>query len=109
MNIKDLEHLQWIYDRMVFKYKEYEEFDYMIKFKEIIGKLKISNDFINQIEKDKNVSSFIKYLNEKNEDKKIKIIEFKRTAEIDYGNIHLPSLNISKMGEFIDVKLYQFY
>lgn len=37
---KDAEHLCWIYDRMVRKYDENPNFDYMHRFATIINKLK---------------------------------------------------------------------
>jgi len=37
---KDIKHLQWIYDRMVNVHGENENYDYMIKFKEIIEQQK---------------------------------------------------------------------
>jgi hypothetical protein len=37
---EDIKHLQWIYDRMVNVHGENENYDYMIKFKEIIEQLK---------------------------------------------------------------------
>ena len=37
---KDTSHLQWIYDRMSNIHGENENYDYMIKFKEIIEQLK---------------------------------------------------------------------
>ena len=37
---KDIKHLQWVYDRMVNVHGENENYDYMIKFKEIIEQLK---------------------------------------------------------------------
>lgn len=37
---KDTAHLQWIYDRMSNVHDENENYDYMIKFKEIIEQLK---------------------------------------------------------------------
>ena len=37
---KDTAHLQWIYDRMSNVHGENENYDYMIKFKEIIEQLK---------------------------------------------------------------------
>ena len=37
---KDITHLQWIYDRMSNVHGENENYDYMLKFKEIIEQLK---------------------------------------------------------------------
>lgn len=37
---KDVEHLDWIYNRLKFTYSEDEDIDYMLKFKEIIDKLR---------------------------------------------------------------------
>jgi len=37
---KDIKHLQWVYDRMVNVHGENKDYDYMIKFKEIIEQLK---------------------------------------------------------------------
>ena len=37
---KDITHLQWIYDRMSNVHDENENYDYMLKFKEIIEQLK---------------------------------------------------------------------
>lgn len=37
---KDTAHLQWIYDRMSNVHGENENYDYMLKFKEIIEQLK---------------------------------------------------------------------
>lgn len=37
---KDLKHLQWIYDTLVHVHKEDKNLDYMIRFKEIIKKLR---------------------------------------------------------------------
>jgi hypothetical protein len=37
---KDTAHLQWIYDRMSDVHGENENYDYMLKFKEIIEQLK---------------------------------------------------------------------
>jgi hypothetical protein len=36
----EIEHLKWIFGRLHHTYKEDDNFDYMIKFKEIIKKLK---------------------------------------------------------------------
>ena len=38
---EDAEHLRWIYDRMVHKYDENPNFDYMHRFATIINKLKL--------------------------------------------------------------------
>jgi len=40
INEKDVKHLQWIYDRMANVHGENKDYDYMIKFKEIIEQLK---------------------------------------------------------------------
>jgi hypothetical protein len=40
INEKDVKHLQWLYDRMVNVHGENKDYDYMIKFKEIIEQLK---------------------------------------------------------------------
>ena len=37
---KEITHLQWIYDRMFNVHDENENYDYMLKFKEIIEQLK---------------------------------------------------------------------
>ena len=34
---KDLEHLKWIYERMVYVHKERTDVDYMLKFKDILN------------------------------------------------------------------------
>ena len=36
MKTRNIEHLKWIYERMVHVHKENENLDYMIKFREII-------------------------------------------------------------------------
>jgi hypothetical protein len=36
---KDIDHLQWIYDRLVNRFGEYENVDYMLKLKSIIDQL----------------------------------------------------------------------
>jgi hypothetical protein len=40
INEKDVKHLQWLYVRMVHVHGENENYDYMIKFMEIIEQLK---------------------------------------------------------------------
>jgi hypothetical protein len=40
INEKYVKHLQWLYDRMANVYGENKDYDYMIKFKEIIEQLK---------------------------------------------------------------------
>lgn len=40
-----IEHLEWIYDRLVNVHGEREEYDYMIKLREIIEMLKAFRDF----------------------------------------------------------------
>jgi uncharacterized membrane protein len=40
INEKNVKHLQWLYDRMANVYGENKDYDYMIKFKEIIEQLK---------------------------------------------------------------------
>ena len=40
INEKDVKHLQWLYDRMANVHGENKDYDYMIKFKEIIEQLK---------------------------------------------------------------------
>jgi hypothetical protein len=40
INEKDVKHLQWLYDRMANVHGENKNYDYMIKFKEIIEQLK---------------------------------------------------------------------
>jgi hypothetical protein len=40
INEKDVKHLQWLYDRMVNVHGENKDYDYMIKFKEIIKQQK---------------------------------------------------------------------
>jgi hypothetical protein len=37
---KDIDYLEWLYDRMIFVHKENKNHDYMRKFIEIIEKLK---------------------------------------------------------------------
>jgi hypothetical protein len=39
-NKEDIEHLKWLYDRMLNVYGENENYDYMIRFKNIIDKFK---------------------------------------------------------------------
>lgn len=39
MKDKDIEHLRWIYDRLIEIHKEHIYFDYMEEFKEIIDTL----------------------------------------------------------------------
>ncbi len=39
MNKEDLEHLKWIYERMIYVYKEKTNVDYMIRFKNILNNL----------------------------------------------------------------------
>jgi len=41
MNHEDIEHLDWIYYRMTNIHKEKEDYDYMIKFKEILINLEV--------------------------------------------------------------------
>lgn len=36
---EEVKHIEWIYYRMVFKHQENPNFDYMIKFREILEKL----------------------------------------------------------------------
>jgi hypothetical protein len=40
INKNDINHLEWLYNRMVNVYNENIQLDYMIKFKEIINNLK---------------------------------------------------------------------
>jgi hypothetical protein len=37
---KELNHIEWIYNRMVFKHNENPNYDYMIKFKSLIEQFK---------------------------------------------------------------------
>ncbi len=40
MKDKDIAHLEWIYERLKYIYKENVNYDYMLRFKEIINKYK---------------------------------------------------------------------
>ena len=42
MKDKDINHLKWVYDRMKFVHNENENYDYMIRFSEIIDSLQKS-------------------------------------------------------------------
>lgn len=42
MKDKDINHLKWVYDRMKFVHNENEDYDYMIRFSEIIYSLQKS-------------------------------------------------------------------
>lgn len=39
MNNNDIQHLQWIYERMIHVHNENENYDYMIKFRSILEAL----------------------------------------------------------------------
>lgn len=41
MENKDIQHLRWIYDRLIYKHKENMYYDYMEKFKEIIDSISV--------------------------------------------------------------------
>ena len=47
INEKDVKHLQWLYDRMVNVHGENKDYDYMIKFKEIMEYLLLNQKSIN--------------------------------------------------------------
>jgi len=51
--MKDLEHLEWIYNRMIVVHKENPKYDYMLKFKEILQgqKHKLYSDIMNYAKK----------------------------------------------------------
>jgi hypothetical protein len=38
MSQSDINHLKWIYERLIHVHKENPNYDYMLKFKEIINK-----------------------------------------------------------------------
>ena len=40
MKDKDIKHLEWVYERMKFLYNENENYDYMIRFREILEALR---------------------------------------------------------------------
>lgn len=40
MKDKDIKHLEWLYERMKFVHNENENYDYMIKFREILEALR---------------------------------------------------------------------
>ena len=40
MKDDDIKHLEWLYERMLFVHNENMNYDYMIKFREIINKNK---------------------------------------------------------------------
>lgn len=42
MNSKDIKHLEWMYERLKVQHKENENYDYMVRFREIIEKLRQS-------------------------------------------------------------------
>ena len=39
MSLKELEHLKFIYERLIYVHKEKSNYDYMLRFKEILQKL----------------------------------------------------------------------
>jgi len=48
MNDKEIKHLEFIYSRMINVHKENENYDYMLKMKEILLKQKMLNKIINE-------------------------------------------------------------
>jgi len=49
--MKDFEHLEWIFERLVEVYDENPNYDYMIRFKKIIQKTKEQEDGLTNQEK----------------------------------------------------------
>lgn len=49
--MKDFEHLEWLFSRLVEVHNEHPNYDYMIRFKKIIQKIKEQEDGLSNQEK----------------------------------------------------------
>ena len=49
--MKDFEHLEWVFERLVEVHNEHPSYDYMIRFKKIVQKIKEQEDGLTNQEK----------------------------------------------------------